>query len=192
MSSLPVTSSRRAFGLGLGTYIGLAAALLAMIVLFSLMSSHFLSYATFTTLANQIPDLMVLATGMTFILIIGGIDLSVGSVVALAAALPRGAPVVPAATDSGAFWGRRAFAKRPGTITVSVLPGPPGDLPRAALLGWLEAAVEAESARLPGAGPGAGPGAASPPDGTSEGRLVRPGGVVDESVEGAPGRAGTG
>ena len=39
MSSLPVTSSRRAFGLGLGTYIGLAAALLAMIVLFSLMSS---------------------------------------------------------------------------------------------------------------------------------------------------------
>ncbi|KTT54617.1 ABC transporter permease [Pseudomonas oryzihabitans] len=87
MSSLPVTSSRRAFGLGLGTYVGLAVALLAMIVLFSLMSSHFLSYATFTTLANQIPDLMVLATGMTFILIIGGIDLSVGSVVALAAAV---------------------------------------------------------------------------------------------------------
>ncbi|MDR6676414.1 ABC transporter permease [Pseudomonas oryzihabitans] len=87
MSTLPLTSSRRAFGLGLGTYLGLAGALLAMIVLFSVLSSHFLSYSTFTTLANQIPDLMVLATGMTLILIIGGIDLSVGSVVALAAAV---------------------------------------------------------------------------------------------------------
>ena len=56
---------------GLGTYLGLAGALLAMIVLFSFLSSHFLSYATFSTLANQIPDLMVLAVGMTFVLIIG-------------------------------------------------------------------------------------------------------------------------
>ena len=36
---------------GLGTYLGLAGALLAMIVLFSSLSSHFLSYSTFTTLA---------------------------------------------------------------------------------------------------------------------------------------------
>jgi ribose transport system permease protein len=70
---------------GLGTYLGLAGALLAMVVLFSVLSSHFLSYNTFSTLANQIPDLMVLAVGMTFVLIIGGIDLSVGSVLALAA-----------------------------------------------------------------------------------------------------------
>src|SRR5471032_2294971 len=70
---------------GLGTYLGLAGALLAMIILFSSLSSHFLSYDTFSTLANQIPDLMVLAVGMTFVLIIGGIDLSVGSVLALAA-----------------------------------------------------------------------------------------------------------
>jgi len=70
---------------GLGTYLGLASALLAMVVLFSFLSSHFLSYSTFSTLANQIPDLMVLAVGMTFVLIIGGIDLSVGSVLALAA-----------------------------------------------------------------------------------------------------------
>ncbi len=70
--------------LSLGTYLGLSGALLGMVVLFSLLSSHFLSYATFSTLANQIPDLMVLAVGMTFVLIIGGIDLSVGSVLALA------------------------------------------------------------------------------------------------------------
>ncbi|RMV77394.1 Ribose ABC transporter permease [Pseudomonas caricapapayae] len=70
---------------GLGTYLGLAGALLVMIVLFSLLSDHFLSYQTFSMLANQIPDLMVLSVGMTLILIIGGIDLSVGSVLALAA-----------------------------------------------------------------------------------------------------------
>ena len=34
---------------GLGTYLGLAGALLGMIVLFSLLSSHFLSYDTFST-----------------------------------------------------------------------------------------------------------------------------------------------
>jgi len=79
----PVRRSGTYFGLG--TYLGLAGALLAMIVLFSFLSSHFWSYSTFSTLANQIPDLMVLAVGMTFVLIIGGIDLSVGSVLALAA-----------------------------------------------------------------------------------------------------------
>ncbi len=76
---------RRGNYFGLGTYLGLAGALLAMIALFSALSSHFLSYGTFLAIANQIPDLVVLAVGMTFILIVGGIDLSVGSVLALAA-----------------------------------------------------------------------------------------------------------
>ncbi|TWI52525.1 ribose transport system permease protein [Pseudomonas duriflava] len=83
----PAVTKRSSSVSGLGTYLGLAGALLAMIVLFSAMSSHFLSYNTFTMLANQIPDLMVLSVGMTLILIIGGIDLSVGSVVALAASV---------------------------------------------------------------------------------------------------------
>lgn len=42
---------------------------------------------TFSTIANQIPDLIVMSVGMTFILIIAGIDLSVGSLLALAAAV---------------------------------------------------------------------------------------------------------
>ena len=41
-------------------------------------------------------------------------------VLALARALKL--PVIPAATDSGLCWGRNAFKKRPGTITVSVYP----------------------------------------------------------------------
>lgn len=51
------------------------------------MSEYFFSTVTFRTLANQIPALTVIAVGMTFVLIIGGIDLSVGSVMALGAAV---------------------------------------------------------------------------------------------------------
>ena len=45
-----------------------------------------------------------------------------------------GLPVVPVATDSGLFWGRRSFLKRPGRLHVLV--GPPIDpgLPTAQLL----------------------------------------------------------
>jgi ribose transport system permease protein len=84
-------------------YLGLIGALAGMIVLFSLLSSHFLTYDTFSTIANQIPDLVVMAVGMTFVLIIAGIDLSVGSVLALGAAVTSIAalqwhwPAIPAA-----------------------------------------------------------------------------------------------
>jgi ribose transport system permease protein len=39
------------------------------------------------SIANQIPDLTLIAVGMTWVLIVGGIDLSVGSVLALASAV---------------------------------------------------------------------------------------------------------
>ena len=52
-----------------------------------LSSDHFLSRVTFTTLANQIPALTVIAVGMTLVLIASGIDLSVGSVMALSSSL---------------------------------------------------------------------------------------------------------
>jgi 1-acyl-sn-glycerol-3-phosphate acyltransferase len=61
-------------------------------------------------------------------------------VAALAAA--TGLPVLPVATDSGLLWGRRAFQKRPGTITVAVLPPLPAGLRRDILLRRLEEAIE--------------------------------------------------
>ena len=66
-----------------GEYLGLLGALLVLILFFGLQSEYFWSSLTFTTLANQIPSLTVIAVGMTFVLIIAGIDLSVGSVMAL-------------------------------------------------------------------------------------------------------------
>lgn len=79
--------ARLAASSGLGTYLGLLGTLVLLIAVFSFASGHFLTARTFTTIANEIPDLLVLAVGMTFVLMIGGIDLSVGSVVALAGAV---------------------------------------------------------------------------------------------------------
>jgi ribose transport system permease protein len=68
-------------------FLGLAAVLVVLIGLFSALSDHFFSRITFTTLANQVPALTVIAVGMTLVLISGGIDLSVGSVMALGSAI---------------------------------------------------------------------------------------------------------
>ncbi|WJF89079.1 ABC transporter permease [Paraburkholderia bonniea] len=80
-------SGRARARVALSSYLGLAGALLAMIALFSALSSHFWSYDTFSTIANQIPDLVVMSVGMTFVLMVAGIDLSVGSVLALGASV---------------------------------------------------------------------------------------------------------
>ena len=59
-----------------------------------------------------------------------------------------GVPLVPAAVNSGLYWGRRAFMKRPGRIAVQFLePIPPG-LPRREVMTMLEARIEAATAAL--------------------------------------------
>jgi ribose transport system permease protein len=44
---------------------------------------HFLTATTLRTIANQVPAAILVATGMTLVLVAGGIDLSVGSVLGL-------------------------------------------------------------------------------------------------------------
>lgn len=68
-------------------YVGMVLVLGLLVLLFGLSSEHFFSPVTFTMLANQIPALTVVAVGMTFVLVVAGIDLSVGSVLALSAAV---------------------------------------------------------------------------------------------------------
>jgi 1-acyl-sn-glycerol-3-phosphate acyltransferase len=59
-----------------------------------------------------------------------------------------GIPCVPVALNSGVFWPRRSFTRRPGTVVVEFLdPIPPG-LPRAAFLERLIGSIETASARL--------------------------------------------
>jgi 1-acyl-sn-glycerol-3-phosphate acyltransferase len=59
-----------------------------------------------------------------------------------------GVPVVPIALNSGLFWGRRSFVKRPGTIVVEILPPIAPGLPRARFMAELESRIETATARL--------------------------------------------
>src|ERR1022692_2543619 len=68
-------------------YLAMLVIWLALVVWFGLLNHNFLSERTFITLANRIPALAVVAAGMTLVLIIGGIDLSVGSVLGLCGAV---------------------------------------------------------------------------------------------------------
>ena len=59
-----------------------------------------------------------------------------------------GLPLVPAAVNSGLYWGRRSFVKRPGRIVLSFLePIPPG-LPRREMMRELESRIEEATAAL--------------------------------------------
>ena len=59
-----------------------------------------------------------------------------------------GIPCVPVALNSGVFWPRRSFMRRPGTVVVELLdPIPPG-LPKAEFLERLIGSIETASARL--------------------------------------------
>jgi ribose transport system permease protein len=68
-------------------FLFLALLLAALVVLFSVLSDHFWSVQTLNTVANRIPSLALTALGMTFVLMAGGIDLSVGSLSALSGAV---------------------------------------------------------------------------------------------------------
>ncbi len=69
-------------------------------------------------------------------------------VAALYLNLPVGVPLIPIALNSGQFWGRRSFEKKPGTIRVSFLPAIPTGLSRREMMLELENRIEAESDRL--------------------------------------------
>jgi len=70
-----------------GEYTALVVIWITLLLLFGLLSRNFLTVATFGALANRIPTLTVVAVGMTLVLIVGAIDLSVGSVLGLAGAV---------------------------------------------------------------------------------------------------------
>ena len=102
--------------------IGLLSALALLVLLFGILSNAFFSARTLVSIANQIPDLTLIAVGMTLVLISGGIDLSVGSVLALCSAVvgvlmvDTGAPLTVAL--SLALLAGLACGLLSGTITV--------------------------------------------------------------------------
>ncbi len=74
-------------------YLGMALALVVLLLIFGLCAGNFFTLTNFRTIANQVSDTTIVAVGMTFVLIIAGIDLSVGSVMALSGAALGGCMV---------------------------------------------------------------------------------------------------
>jgi len=94
----------------------LGAVLVALVVGFGLATERFLTTTTLRTIANQVPELVIAAVGLTFVLVIGGIDLSVGAVLALTSSvlglgllqmslgLPAAAALALVAGLAGGLW----------------------------------------------------------------------------------------
>lgn len=59
-----------------------------------------------------------------------------------------GIPVVPVALNSGLFWGRRSFHKKPGCITLRFLPAIAPGLPRKGFMAALQSAIDDASDQL--------------------------------------------
>ncbi|MET7358651.1 ABC transporter permease [Streptomyces sp. NPDC005562] len=64
---------------------GTGVALLALVAVFALAAPKFATTGNFTNIATEITLNTMLAVGLTFVILVGGIDLSVGSVMALSA-----------------------------------------------------------------------------------------------------------
>src|SRR5215475_6911270 len=68
---------------GSASQFWIVVAVVAECIIFSILSPSFLTIGNFVNVALQIAIYGILAVGMTLVIITGGIDLSVGSVVAL-------------------------------------------------------------------------------------------------------------
>ena len=66
---------------------GIFVAFIAIVVLFSVLNADFLSPGNLTNIVLQYSYVLILATGMLMVIVLGQIDLSVGSVVALTGAV---------------------------------------------------------------------------------------------------------
>lgn len=93
--------------------LGILPMLLAVVVLFALLTPKFLTAANLMNVARQASINVVLATGMTFVILTRGIDLAVGSVLGLTAVIavqlsllePWAWSAVPASLLAGALVG---------------------------------------------------------------------------------------
>ena len=71
---------------------GVGLALVVLVILFMLFAPYFATPDNFTRMFGQVAINTVLAVGMTFVILIGGIDVPLGAVLALAAVV--GAPIM--------------------------------------------------------------------------------------------------
>lgn len=84
MVSAERSSGKRSIGNVLSGATGPLIGLIALCLFLTLATDKFLSIRNFLNIMDQITVLGIIAVGMTYVILIGGIDLAVGSVLALA------------------------------------------------------------------------------------------------------------
>ncbi len=109
-----------------GRQLGTLAGLALLVTLLTVLSPHFLTVSNLINVLEQTSINAVIAVGMTFVILSGGIDLSVGSLVALsgvalAGALRAGLPL-PVALLAGLATGAAAGLANGLLITRGKLP----------------------------------------------------------------------
>ncbi|MFA7018146.1 MAG: ABC transporter permease, partial [Sphaerochaetaceae bacterium] len=90
MKSISVNSKKDRQLESLGTVLqkwGVFIGLILLMLFFSIKSRHFFSIPNFLNIARQTSITAIIAVGMTYVIIINGIDLSVGAIVGLAGVL---------------------------------------------------------------------------------------------------------
>ncbi|MBA4491823.1 ribose ABC transporter permease [Paracoccus sp. S1E-3] len=102
---------------------GMLPVLVLLCIGFELASGRFLSVGNLSIVMQQASINAVLAAGMTFVILTGGIDLSVGSILALAAVVAVGATITP-----GFAW---------AAIPLALLAGAACGLVNGSLIAWL-------------------------------------------------------
>ena len=73
--------------------------LMVLVILMSFIGENFFSWGTFVNISRQVSVNAILAAGMTFVILTGGIDLSVGAVLAFAGTIMSGVIIHFAQTD---------------------------------------------------------------------------------------------
>jgi ribose transport system permease protein len=109
-----------------GRQLGTLAGLLALCLLLTALTPHFFTVSNLINVMEQTSINAIVAVGMTFVILSGGIDLSVGSLLALsgvllASGLTEGAPPV-AAVGLGVLAGAAGGLLNGGLVTLARLP----------------------------------------------------------------------
>lgn len=102
--------------------------LVILVILFSVLSPNFLALTTMTMIAKHVALYGILAIGMTYVIITGGIDLSVGSVVGLAGMIAGG--LIQEGLTVGGY---TAYFSVPSIVVIVLLMG--------ALIGWVNGMI---------------------------------------------------
>lgn len=104
MASIPRHEARKSVN-NLLQVAGILPILILICILFAFLSPNFLTPGNFVNIFRQASINIVLATGMTFVILTGGIDLSVGSILAVSAVVSVLVSLLPGLGWAGAIAG---------------------------------------------------------------------------------------